>query len=278
VSAERLEDEVARRTDAFEFGRNWQRYVGTYLDRERLQIASDSLRELVGELAGKTFLDVGSGSGLFSLCAHEAGAAGVVSIDVDPNSVAATSELRERAGTPASWVVREASILDPGFVAASERADVVYAWGVLHHTGDMWAAIRNAAELVAPGGLICIAIYNRVTGRLLDSGRWWKIKRAYNHAPRPVRRLMEAAYFCHWLAHQLRARRSPVRAAREYKRSRGMALRTDLVDWLGGYPYEYATANEVVAFCESECGLRVEKLLPTSPRGTGNNQFVFRRV
>jgi 2-polyprenyl-6-hydroxyphenyl methylase/3-demethylubiquinone-9 3-methyltransferase len=262
MTAELVPTAATRPPDAFEFGRNWQRYITTYLDRERLQIAADSLYDLVGDLVGKTFLDIGAGSGLFSLCVY----------------VAATSELWRRAGAPPNWIIEEASILDANFVAETEQADVVYSWGVLHHTGDMWTAIQHAARLVSPGGLFCIAIYNRVTGRLLDSERWWKIKRAYNHAPRVVQRAMEGLYFCHWLAHHIRARRNPLRAAREYKRSRGMALMTDLVDWLGGYPYEYATVHEVVSFCERECGMRAVKIIPTSSRGTGNNQFVFRRV
>jgi len=278
VTPERTDARVRRPDDAFEFGRNWQRYVSSYLDEERLQIAAESLHALVGDLDGKAFLDIGAGSGLFSMCAHEAGAGRVVSIDVDPNSVAATCELRDRAGAPATWSVREASILDPRAIAETESADVVYSWGVLHHTGDMWTAIRNSAGLVAPGGLFCIAIYNRVTGRLLDSERWWKIKRFYNHTPRPIQRVMERLYFCHWLAHQLRAHQNPVRAARQYKQSRGMALMTDLVDWLGGYPYEFATVDEITTFCEHECGMETVKVLATSPRGTGNNQFVFRRV
>jgi SAM-dependent methyltransferase len=268
---------VTRPPDAFEFGRNWQRYVGEYLDEERMLIADSSLRELVGDLRRKTFLDIGSGSGLFSLCAHEAGARTVVSLDVDPRSVAATSELRARAGSPESWSVHEGSILDPALVARLGPAEVVYSWGVLHHTGDMWTALRNAASLVVPGGLFCIAIYNRVEGRLLDSRRWWAIKRAYNHSPRLVQRLLEALYFLHWLAHQARHRQNPLAAAREYKRSRGMALMTDLVDWLGGYPFEYASVDEIVSFATRECGLEVVRVLPTSPRGNGNNQFVFRR-
>jgi 2-polyprenyl-3-methyl-5-hydroxy-6-metoxy-1,4-benzoquinol methylase len=278
VTTERTAARVTRPDDAFEFGRNWQRYIGTYLDEERLQIAAESLHGLVGDVDGKTFLDIGAGSGLFSLCAHEAGAARVVSIDVDPNSAAATRELRDRAGAPETWSVYEASILDPRTVGETEPADVVYSWGVLHHTGDMQAAIRHAASLVAPGGLFCIAIYNRVTGRLLDSERWWKIKRFYNHTPPPIRRAMAWLYFCYWLTHQLRARQNPVRAARQYKQSRGMALMTDLVDWLGGYPYEFATVDEITTFCERECGMETVKVLAISPRGTGNNQFVFRRV
>jgi 2-polyprenyl-6-hydroxyphenyl methylase/3-demethylubiquinone-9 3-methyltransferase len=270
---------VSRPQDAFAFGQNWQRYVDRYLDPERIAIASESLTDLIGEdLSGKTFVDVGAGSGLFSLCAHHAGAARVISIDVDPDSVESCRMLKERSGNPATWDVIEGSVLDPKLQQLVPPGDVVYSWGVLHHTGDMWTAIRLAAGLVKPSGLFSIAIYNRATDRFLDSERWLRIKRAYNHAPRAGRAGMRWTFLAYWTARQLYARQNPLRIAREYKRSRGMALMTDLVDWLGGYPYEFATADEVVSFCTEHCGLEVVKVLAHTPRDTGNNQFVFRRA
>src|SRR5258707_8376486 len=95
-----------RPTGAFEFGRNWQRYIENYLDPERAQIAARSLDDLIGEdLTGKVFLDIGAGSGLFSLCAHLAGAAKVISVDVDPESVEACRTLRRSIGDPENWEV-----------------------------------------------------------------------------------------------------------------------------------------------------------------------------
>lgn len=268
---------VAPPADAFRFGQNWQRYVSGYLDSDRERIAAESLHDLVGDLRGKSFLDIGCGSGLFSLCAHRAGAREIVSIDVDPDAVAATSALHARAGAPDNWRVLHRSILDSTLLSGIEPAEVVYSWGVLHHTGDMYAAIRNASGFVKPDGAFAIAIYNRVTGRFLDSRRWWRIKRAYNHAPRAAQIVMEMVYASYWLLGRLKARQNPIREAREYRRSRGMALWTDLVDWLGGYPYEYATAEEIVEFCETSCGLRLQKLIPVPGGGSGNNQFVFER-
>jgi SAM-dependent methyltransferase len=264
--------------DAFRFGDNWQQYVDRYLDPDRVSTAAQSLTDLIGEeLRGKTFVDVGAGSGLFSLCAHEAGAARVVSLDVDPDSVAACRELRRRAGDPETWVVVEGSILDDEVVTRLPGAHVVYSWGVLHHTGDMYTAIEHTSRLVRPSGLLAIAIYNRATGRFLDSDRWLTIKRRYNHSSRATQRLMEVAHVGYWLWRRLVARQNPVRVAREYKRNRGMALRTDLVDWLGGYPYEYASADEIVEFCRGRLGLEPVKVRGNPPSAIGNNEFVFRR-
>jgi hypothetical protein len=57
-----------------------------------------------------------------------------------------------------------------------------------------------------------------------------------------------------------------------------MALRTDLIDWLGGYPYEFATVAEIVRFCEDELGLSTRKVVELLPLETGNNEFVFERA
>lgn len=269
--------EIAPPPDAFPFGQNWQRYVSTYLDPDRERIATESLQSLVGDLRGLTFLDIGCGSGLFSMCAHRAGAAEVISLDVDPDAVASTHHLHARCGSPDSWEVLHRSILEPTLIDELDQADVVYSWGVLHHTGDMYTAIRNAATLVKPGGLFAIAIYNRVTEGRLTSERWWHIKRAYNQSPRWGQFLMELTYLSYWALGCLRARKNPWRAAREYRHSRGMALWTDAVDWLGGFPYEFATAQEIRAFCEESCGLRFVTALSVTARDTGNNQFVFKR-
>ncbi len=270
--------QVRAPSDAFRFGRNWQRYVSSSLNPTRERIARESLVELLSvDLQGMSFLDLGAGSGLFSLGAHRLGARRVVSVDVDPESVESCRRLRARAGNPESWEVVQGSILDPALLEAVEPADIVYSWGVLHHTGDMWRAIRNAANFVPAGGLFAVAIYNRAEGRVLDSELWLRVKRTYNHSPRLAQRAMELGFQAFWAVNELRHRRNPVRQAREYERQRGMARSTDLIDWLGGYPYEFASADEIRGFCEIVCGLRAEKVLPVPSEGIGNHQFVFRR-
>lgn len=143
-------DHQVRRGERFEFGKNWQSFLNT-LDDERIAIAEASLRERLGDISGKTFLDVGSGSGLSSLAARRLGAK-VRSFDYDPHSVACTEELRRRYfPDDADWTVSAGSILDDDFVASLGRYDIVYAWGVLHHTGAMWRALENVGKLVAGG-------------------------------------------------------------------------------------------------------------------------------
>src|SRR6202035_1602849 len=140
-----------------------------------------------------------------------------------------------------------------------------------------YGAIRNAARLVKRDGLFVIAIYNSASGRWLNSQRWWKIKRIYNRAPRVGQRLMEVIYALYWSLGRLRSRQNPLRLARMYRQSRGMALWTDIVDWLGGYPYEFAPPDEIIEFCQQSSKMRLRKLVALGERDIGNNEFVFER-
>src|SRR5438045_550600 len=165
----------------FEFGRNWSRFL-LYLDDERITVAEQSLKETfaVADLECTSFLDIGSGSGLFSLAARRLGAR-VHSFDYDPDSVACTRELKHRYfHNDQAWTIEEGSALDEGYVNSLGAFDVVYSWGVLHHTGDMWRALETAALPVAPGGKLFVALYNDQGSR---SVRWRKIKKAYNNLP-----------------------------------------------------------------------------------------------
>src|SRR5439155_18132467 len=167
----------------FEFGKNWSRFLAC-LDEQRIAAAEASLREMleVNDLVGERFLDIGCGSGLFSLAARRLGAV-VHSFDYDPHSVACTQELKRRYfADDAFWTIEEGSVLDAGYLAALGQFDVVYSWGVLHHTGQMWQALDLVAPLVADEGKLFIAIYNDQGG---VSRRWRAIKRVYNRSPWP---------------------------------------------------------------------------------------------
>ncbi len=145
----------------FEFGKNWKSFLAA-LDEQRIETAIDSLRDLLetDSLQGSRFFDLGCGSGLFSLAAHRLGAK-VVSIDFDDHSVDCTKELKSRYGSESpDWVISQGSVLDQPMLESLGQADIVYSWGVLHHTGQMDRAVKLAAQRTKAGGLFCIAIYN----------------------------------------------------------------------------------------------------------------------
>lgn len=263
--------------ERFEFGKNWSAFLSV-LDDERIERAEQSLREMleVETLKGKTFIDIGSGSGLFSLAARRLGAK-VTSFDFDTNSVACTTELRRRYfESDPDWRIEQGSVLDEAYVRSLGKFDIVYSWGVLHHTGKMWDALHNASLCVAPVGKLFIAIYND-TGSQAERWRW--IKSTYCKLPKlfktPFAVLVSApdeikrfvsfllkgklfGYFSHWA---------------NYRNDRGMNRWHDIIDWVGGYPYEVAGPSALFYFYR-ERGFKVVKMKCDNV-GLGCNEMVF---
>jgi len=260
----------------FAFGENWQRFLAL-VDETRVSRAEDSLRRMleVADLHGKTFLDIGCGSGLFSLAARRLGAR-VRSFDYDPQSVACTQELRHRyfPGDD-EWQIEMGSVLDPAYLAGLGCFDIVYSWGVLHHTGAMWQALDYAGNLVNDRGQLFIAIYND-QGSI--SNRWRAVKRTYNRLPSGLRFLVTIPVLVHqyWrrtLKDFLRLR--PFESWRREGRERGMSPWRDLIDWVGGYPFEVAKPEAILDFYRRR-GFTLTRLV-TCGGSLGCNEFVFAR-
>ncbi len=262
----------------FAFGKNWQRFLSR-LDEDRIIQATQSLQTFIPSesMQGKTWLDIGSGSGLSSLVAAKLGCGRVHSFDYDTDSVECTREIKRRyLADAAQWTIERGSALDRGYLESLGTWDIVYAWGVLHHTGDMWTALSNAAERVGPGGLLWIAIYNDQGG---ISVRWRKVKTLYNRN-RLGRALVLATgipYFVlRGFAGDVLRRQDPRRRYREYRRSRGMSVVHDWVDWLGGMPFEVATPGAILDFYRPR-GFVLERLV-TCGGSLGCNEFLFKKA
>jgi 2-polyprenyl-6-hydroxyphenyl methylase/3-demethylubiquinone-9 3-methyltransferase len=262
----------------FRFGRNWARFLKRLNDTRILE-AEQNLKEFLGEasLPGKTFLDIGSGSGLSSLAARRLGAI-VVSFDFDSQSVACTEELRRRYSPgDRSWTIAQGSVLDEAYLARLGQFDIVYSWGVLHHTGAMWRAMENVKGLVKPEGTLFIAIYNDCG----EVSQWWlERKRRYNALP-PLLRPLYAIYV--WTPQEVKSLLGYLRAGELRKliqdltgatRGRGMSWIHDVVDWVGGYPYEFASVKSITEFYGRD-GFEPVKIREN--RSYGCHQLVFRR-
>jgi len=258
----------------FGFGKNWERYIKQHFSDERVEISRKHLLDFlkVQNLEGKYFLDIGCGSGLHSFAAVKAGADRVVSFDYDQNAVNTAARLKAYAGNPPHWSVLQGSILDEALLEKLEPADIVYSWGVLHHTGDMWRAIRNAARLMKKTGRMYIALYTDDPYFDQPKTFWVDIKRRYNHANWLGRKRMEAWYFwTFYLQKKVNGLPGLIRQAREYKKSRGMDMYTDAVDWLGGWPFEFASVEEVRLFGTEKLGLKLVNIAT----GQANAEYLF---
>lgn len=266
--------------DRFGFGENWRRFL-EHVDEERIREAMRSIAGLLGEdgVVGRRVLDVGCGSGLFSLAALRLGAACVRSFDYDADSVDCTAEMRRRFGpADADWTVEHGDATDRATFERLGTFDVVYAWGVLHHTGAMWTALEETSRAVSPDGRLVLSIYN-------DQGltsRWWSlVKRTYRRVPVAQRPLYVAVVMLprelRFLAGSLAARRPReyVHSWTRYRTNRGMSRWHDLVDWVGGYPFEVARPDQIFTFFRDR-GFALEDMT-TAGGGLGCNEFVFRR-
>lgn len=276
----RAHTEEVSRGERFEFGKNWSRFLTT-LDDQRIAEAERAITGMLElpDLTGKRFLDIGSGSGLSSLAARRLGAT-VHSFDYDPHSVACTTELRRRYfPQDDSWKVEEGSALDADYIRSLGEFDIVYSWGVLHHTGEMWKALENAQIPVAAGGKLLLAIYND-TGS--QAARWRWIKKTYNQLPRLMKTPFAIAVSAPEEAKSLirsvvKGRPGEyIRTWTQYKQIRGMSHWHDLIDWVGGYPYEVAKPEEIFDFYRAR-GFTLTKL-KCGAVGLGCNEFVFQRT
>jgi 2-polyprenyl-6-hydroxyphenyl methylase/3-demethylubiquinone-9 3-methyltransferase len=266
----------------FAFGENWRAYAEK-IDERTIQEAINGLRRLVGgHIAGKRFLDIGCGSGLHALAALRLGAVEVYGVDVDSDSVATAQRVLAQYAPAGSWLVEQRSVFDITTVQV-DRFDVVYSWGVLHHTGDMRLAIRRAAELVAPDGLLVLAVYRKTW--LCPFWKWekrWYAQTTPRWQTRGQRIYRAVLHMRLWATGQTYSK-----YVANYRANRGMDLYHDVHDWMGGWPYESISPPEVERLMEA-LGLEHVRSFVTAERhvwgkqigllGSGCDEYVYRRV
>ena len=250
----------------FNFGNNWKNYSKKITEKD-FEAAKNSLIDLfdVGTLCSKKFIDIGCGSGLFSIAAKKLGAKEVLGLDILKSSVECSIKNAQKFNE-ANIEFKKMSILDPK-IKNLKKYDIVYAWGSLHHTGRMWEAIENSMKLVDNDGLLMISIYNKNITSFL-----WKIEKyIYVHSFWLIKKMIEFFYFLLIIPLKILIFRGSF-----FREKRGMKIYYDAIDWLGGYPYEYASKKEIVNFMQKK-NFRLIKFIPTVGI-SGTNQFVFKKI
>jgi 2-polyprenyl-3-methyl-5-hydroxy-6-metoxy-1,4-benzoquinol methylase len=269
-------EDLVGQEQRFEFGRNWHEFIQKNYGQDKVETSKVHMLDFLKleNLEGKSFLDIGCGSGLHSVAALQSGATTVHGFDYDPDSVAATRFVQSQAGNPTNWTVEQGSVLDDAYVERIPLFDIVYSWGVLHHTGDVWHAIRNAASRVNSGGLFYIALYS-ADAQIEPSAEFWlEVKQKYVSSGWLVRRIMDYWYIWRFMMHRQISRLPEViRRMQEYKKFRGMNLMTDIRDWMGGWPMEFVHDKDAIDFC-----LKLGFTLENITTGEANSEFLFRRI
>lgn len=252
----------------YSFGKKWLHFLRWDLNEKACRKSQEGLLKLLctDSLAGKVFMDIGCGSGLASLAALRSGAAKVVAWDYDPDSVAASMFLRKKFGyTEDQWSVQQGNVLSKEFVQSLPEVDIVYSWGVLHHTGDVWKALSHVDIPLKSDGILVVALYSY---DVIEKPEYWlEIKQEYNRAGLVKRFWLECAYL--WRHVGLR---NTYKLYRTKKKQRGMHLWMDICDWLGGWPKEYVWDKDVMEFFEKK-GYKLKKMIT----GEANTEFCFQR-
>lgn len=243
----------------FAFGENWNSF-SNLISEERIEAAKSGLKRLFPEgLSGKSLIDIGCGSGLSMVAALRLGAESVYGIDLDPQSVETSNKVLSSYAADGRWSVDQKSVFD---LDGNEKYDIVYSWGVLHHTGDMNRAIRRAASLVNSNGVLAISLYRRT----MLCPAWTIEKKIYASSPPLVQK---AIYSIFKVVLSLKGAQDT--------QIRGMDFDHDIHDWLGGYPYESAPPSEVISMLK-QGGFYVQHIDPGSPRiglfGATCNEYV----
>lgn len=234
----------------FEFGKNWLSFVMDISDEDINKAKSNILLWLENEdLSKKTILDIGCGSGLHSYAFFQLGSKKIISFDFDNKSVEATKILWEKAGKPSNWEIFQGSVLDDEWLSNLGEFDIIYSWGVLHHTGNMWKSIKNVLDYsVHDKSKIWLALYQGVNTYKSD----FELKIKYNKSNFFGKKLMVLNAILKIMKKRRAKGENPF--TWNVKRGRGMNTYHDLVDWMGGFPYEVCSKDELAAFMKKNGG------------------------
>lgn len=261
----------------FRFGKNWKLFINN-LNSDRIEKSKISLLEFLEKenLNDLSFLDVGSGSGLSSLSAILSGAK-VHSFDFDTDSVECTKYLKDiYSQNDSDWIIEQGSATDEKYMNSLPLFDIVYSWGVLHHTGNMSTGLNLVEKKVKDGGLLFLALYNDQGWK---SKLWFFIKRFYVKSPFILKQIILFLSFIRlWGPTTIKdfLKLKPFQTWKNKINDRGMSPIYDVVDWVGGYPFEVSKPEDIIKFYSLKGYVLVK--LKDCGKGKGCNEYLFKKL
>jgi 2-polyprenyl-6-hydroxyphenyl methylase / 3-demethylubiquinone-9 3-methyltransferase len=134
------------------------------------RIKNNFIRELLGDINGKRFLDYGCGAGYFSVQAALSGASRVVGIDSVETAVHAARQLSKDYGV--ERICTFVNCHDLPYVFRKECFDAILIKDVIEHVSDDQALLDSAGEAVAPGGTLVVSTQNSFSLNYLIEGTY----------------------------------------------------------------------------------------------------------
>ena len=270
----------------FSFGSNWNEFIDNSItnksfDRKLKYCINHLSNTFSKSIDKKIFIDIGCGSGLFSLAAIKLNASKVLSFDFDLNSVNTTNKLlslkgvdKEKANSLQHDIRNE--IILSNYLNAEQSKKIqkfIYCAGVVHHTGNVYLSMDNVSKLANnKNDEIFISIYNKIP---VLTFLWWLEKKIYINVG-IWRRLALFIWLFAWSSYWILKLQNPIKNIQRYgDNDRGMSFLTDAKDWLGGYPYEPLYKEDVIAFFKK----RNFELINFNRGGNwGLNDYLFKKV
>ena len=132
-----------------------------------------------GRWHGKRVLEVGCGIGTDSINFARAGAQ-LTAVDLSAESLRIARQRADVMGVADRIDFRQANAEELTSVVDDGPYDLVYSFGVIHHTPDPEAALAEMREVIAPGGTLKLMVYHRRSWKafwilaLQERGRFWR--------------------------------------------------------------------------------------------------------
>jgi ubiquinone/menaquinone biosynthesis C-methylase UbiE len=213
------------------------------------------------EVRGKSVLDAGCGTGIFSIIFARNGAGRVIGIDISPGSLETARTLKTRFAVD-NAEFRLQDML--GLPFADGSFDIVWAWGTVHHTTDPFRAISELIRVLRPGGSLFLAVYKRTKVTFIHE----VIRKTLIRTPRRTWTALSKimAFFLSPVVFFFKKRE---------KSRKGEKLEELILDWYFVPIRHYYAPEEIREFL-NEKGLDVEKFLPASGRFDSSSNFIFK--